>query len=103
MTEVKLSRPIEIDGNKIDTIKLDLEKLTGDDILKVERELRLKGVSFNILSQETQIAIAARASGIILDDLQKLHWSDFLDVTAQVQLFLMNMESEEQKTSEKLQ
>jgi hypothetical protein len=103
MIEVKLTKPIEIDGNKIDVIKLDLESLTGADILAVERELRLKQIPFNILSQETQLAIAARASGMIADDLQKLHWSDFLDVTAQVQLFLMNTESEEQKTSEKQQ
>ncbi|WP_044736656.1 phage tail assembly protein [Geobacillus kaustophilus] len=103
MTEVKLSKPIEIDGQKIDVIKLDLDGLTGADILAVERELRAKQTQFNILSQETQLAIAARASGMIADDLQKLHWSDFLDVTAQVQLFLMGMESREQETSEKQQ
>lgn len=101
MSEVKLARPIEVNGEKIDTIKLDLEKLTGADILAIEKELRLKQVSFNILSQETQLAIAARAAGMIADDLQKLHWSDFLEVTAQVQLFLIDTESEGQKTSEK--
>ncbi|WP_339171072.1 phage tail assembly protein [Anoxybacillus sp. FSL W8-1294] len=103
MIEVKLTKPIEIDGKKIEVIKLDLEGLTGADILAVERELRANRTQFNILSQETQLAIAARASGVIADELQKLHWSDFLDVTAQVQLFLMNMESEEQETSEKQQ
>lgn len=101
MPEVKLARPIEVNGEKIDTIKLDLEKLTGADILAIEKELRLKQVSFNILSQETQLAIAARAAGMIADDLQKLHWSDFIEVTAQVQLFLIDTESEGQKTSEK--
>lgn len=101
MTEVKLARPIEVNGEKIDAIKLDLERLTGADILAIEKELRLKQVTFNVLSQETQLAIAARAAGMIADDLQKLHWSDFLEVTAQVQLFLFNTESEEQEVSEK--
>jgi Phage tail assembly chaperone proteins, E, or 41 or 14 len=101
--EVKLAKPIEKDGQKIDVIKLNLEGLTGADILAIEKELRLSQTQFNILSQETQLAIAARAAGMIPDDLKELHWSDFLEVTAQVQLFLMNMESEEQETSEKQQ
>lgn len=101
MAEVKLTKPIEIDGKKIEVIKLNLEELKGSDIIEVERELRAKGIQFNILSQETQLAIAARASGIIADDLQKLHWSDFLDVTAHVQLFLIGSGSEEQEMSEK--
>lgn len=100
MRKVTLKQPIQIDDKKVEVIHLDLEKLTGADVLEVENELRSQNVQFNIYSQATHSAIAAKAANIIPDDLKKLSFADFLEVNGHVQLFLLGQESPQEEISE---
>lgn len=93
MTKVKLLKPIEIDGKKITEINLELEKLTGKDILDADRQVRLEGEGgLNPLyTQRGLLILASKVSGFIPDDLLALSAPDFLEVTAQVQNFLLTV------------
>jgi hypothetical protein len=100
MNDVKLTKPVELDGKQVDTINLDLESLTGADVLAVEQELRSQQKDFNISSQATQVAIAAKAAKMIPDDLHKLGLKDFVEVTATVYLFLIGQGFEQEEPSD---
>lgn len=100
--QVKLTKPLEIDGKKIETLDLKLEDLTGRDILKVDAELRSDGDPRgfdNIFNQKVLLKIAAKASGILVDDLERLSAPDFLEVTFTVRNFLVGLsdQTEEQE------
>jgi hypothetical protein len=88
--EIKLQKPIERDGQNIKTLNLDLEKLTGHDLIKAEQEARAMGDnSLNpLFGSQGLAAVAARAGGIIMDDIMALPGPDFLQVINTVSSFL---------------
>lgn len=91
--KIQLKNPITIDEKEIKEIDLKLEELTGEDILKVDLELRMedpRGFD-NIYNQKVLLNIASKASGILPDDLKKLSAPDFLEVTFSVRNFLMGL------------
>lgn len=103
--KVNLLRPLKVDDKEIKTLDLKLDELTGEDILKVDMELRTGGDPRgfdHIYNQNVLLHIASKASGIIVDDLKKLSAPDFLEVTFTVRNFLMGLsaQTEEQKNSE---
>lgn len=102
---ITLDKPIKIDEKEIKEINLNLEDLTGADILKVDLEIRSEGHSLgldNIYNQNALLKIASLAAGIIPDDLKKLSMGDFLEVTFTVRNFLLGLSGnqEEQTNSE---
>ncbi|CEG29796.1 phage tail assembly protein [Bacillus sp. B-jedd] len=102
--EVNLVKPITLDGVKIETLDLKLEDLTGEDILKVDLELRAEGNPRgldDVFNQNALLKMASKASGIIVDDLKKLSAPDFLEVTFSVRNFLLGLSgnAEEQTSS----
>lgn len=97
----KLTKPIDVDGKLIDSLELDLENLTGRDILAIDRELRSRNSQFSVYDIESQLLVVSRLSGIIPDDLEKIQAPDFLEITSKVTLFLLNLDSKEQAKSEK--
>lgn len=103
--EIKLTKPITIDGNKIEKIDLKLENLTGEDILKIDLELRAEGHPRgmdDVFNQNVLLKMASKASCILTDDLKKLSAPDFLELTFSVRNFLLGLSGnqEEQKSSE---
>lgn len=96
--EVKLTKPINLDGKEIKKIDLKLEDLTGEDILKVDLELRaegnLDGMS-TIHNQNVLIKLASKSSGLIVDDLRKLSAPDFIEVTFSVRNFLLGLSAQQ--------
>lgn len=100
MTKVKLSKPVNLDGQKIEEINLDLDSLTGADVIAINKQLKAKGERFNVLDQETLTEVAAKASNMIPEDLQKLSMFDFTEVNGHVQLFLMGQGFESPENSE---
>lgn len=90
MEPIKLKKPIVKDGKTIDSINLDLDSLSGNDMIKVEREARLRGdLSPNpLFSSEGLSIVAARASGLIPEDVIGLGAPDFVEVTNTVRNFL---------------
>lgn len=92
--KINLIKPLKLDGKEINTIDLNLENLTGADILKVDLELRAEGDPRgfdNIYNQKVLLVLAAKASGIVIEDLEKLSAPDFLEVTFTVRNFLMGL------------
>lgn len=88
--EISLQKPFQKDGQNINKLSLTIEKLTGNDIMKVEKELSLRGNnSANpLFSTEGLAIIAAKASGQITEDIFNLSAPDFLMVTNSVSNFL---------------
>lgn len=106
MQTVVLKKPFKIDGKELKEIKLKLEELTGEDILKVDRELKEEGYARgfdNVLNQIVLLKVASKASGILEDDLKKLSAPDFLELTYTVSNFLAGLSdlTEEPKSSGK--
>jgi hypothetical protein len=104
--EVKLIKPITLDDKKIEKIDLKLEDLTGEDILKVDLELRAEGHPRgmeDVFNQNVLIKMASKSSNILADDLKKLSAPDFLEVTFSVRNFLLGLSGnqEEQENLEK--
>jgi hypothetical protein len=92
--EINLVKPLKIDGNKIEKLDLKLDDLTGEDILKIDLELRTEGHPRgmeDIFNQNVLLKLASKASGIIPDDLKRLSAPDFLEVTFTVRNFLLGL------------
>lgn len=89
---IDLKKPIEVDGMKIEKVTLDFTNMTGADILSVDKEMRMEGHATgfdNIFNQEVQLKLASRASGLLPDDLTKLHGAEFLEVVLQTRNFFI--------------
>ncbi|MER2126291.1 hypothetical protein [Solibacillus sp.] len=89
---VSIKHPVEINGVLLSSIKLDFSKLTGDTVLKVDEELRDEGFPTgfdNIWNQQAILKIAARAAGMLTEDLRKLHAGDFMEVTFRTRNFFI--------------
>ena len=87
---IPIKRPVEIDGTLLNEVKLDFTSMTGSQILKIDAELRSQGTSFDDLwNQTVLLKLMSRASGIIEDDLQKLHGADYLEVSFRTRNFFI--------------
>lgn len=89
---VKIKKPIELKGEKVDELVLDFTELTGKDILGIDAELRMEGRvgGFDsIYNQDAMLKLAARGIGCIPLDLEKLHGADFFELLLQVRAFFI--------------
>ncbi|MFY0545452.1 phage tail assembly protein [Brevibacillus sp. H7] len=91
--EITLHKPIEKDGQTIGKVTLNLETLKGRHLVEAEQEARLRGnVSVNPLyTEEGKALVAAKASGLIVDDILDLAAPDFMRITTEVNIFLHGM------------
>ncbi len=89
---VPIKHPVEINGVLLSSIKLDFSKLTGDTVLKVDKELREEGFPTgfdNIWNQQAILKLASRAAGMLTEDLRTLHAGDFMEVTFRTRNFFI--------------
>jgi hypothetical protein len=88
--EITLKKPLEKDGKTIEKLTINIDKLTGNDIMNAENEVVMRGnKSPNpLFTSEGFAVIAAKASGNIPEDIFALSAPDFLLVTSMVQNFL---------------
>ncbi len=92
----KLSRPFRFEDNEYTELLLDFEKLTGDDIIAAEREMKLAaGNNFEFipvlaLHVPFQAAIAAKAAGVYVGAINKMSARDFTRVCGLAQGFLLS-------------
>lgn len=88
---VKLKKAVHVKGKETTTVVLDLDKLTGNDLIAAESEARaLKAGEASVFaSMKFQAVVAAKAIGCPADDLFELSASDFKAVVAPVVNFLM--------------
>lgn len=96
MPLIKLEKPIDFEGERITEINLDLDGLTGTDIINAEREASpmIQVHTAKELTKEFQVLIAARASKRPKELFLKLGARDFARVTLTVQNFFIGSESE---------
>lgn len=90
--EIILEHPRDINGVLFTCIKLDFTNMTGEDVLKVDEELRLEGHNLgfsSIYDQRVLLKLAARASKMIPEDLKKLHVADYMEVVFSTRNFFI--------------
>lgn len=108
-TEVKdervftLTRPFKFDDQEYTELLLDFDKLSGNDMISIEREMKArKGliqpgefIPMMELNKPYQAFVAARAAGVVPDLILALPAKEFSRITARVFGFLMASDSEE--------
>ncbi len=86
--KITLTKPLKYRDAELDTLDLELDSLTGQDLLDVEDALRLSGQAVNMYSQGYFAAIAAKALHIPGEVLRTLPLKDFLRLVNAVIFFL---------------
>ncbi|OPX90281.1 MAG: hypothetical protein A4E53_01167 [Pelotomaculum sp. PtaB.Bin104] len=88
--KISLINAIEKDGQTINELTLNLKGLTGNDLTKAESDARAMGDTSPdpLFSAKGLTVIAAKAAGMIPDDILGLSAPDFLQVKAVVSIFL---------------
>ncbi len=89
---ITLSHPVSYKDTQLDTLDLDLESLTGYDLIAIEDSLRASG-TVNLFSQSYFAAIAARSAHIPVEVLKGLPVKDFMKITGEVINFLGSADS----------
>lgn len=92
--QITLSHPVNYKDTELRTLELDLDSLTGNDLIAVEDTLRASG-QVNLFSQSYFAAIAARSAHIPVEVLKGLPVKDFMKVTSEVINFLGDTASPE--------
>jgi len=91
MPDIELKKPVENEGQTVETIHLDLEGLTGEDLIQAESEYAVMGgvASVPELSKAYLMHVAARACGLPVETIRSLSARDVTQVTMEVQNFLL--------------
>ncbi|MDO6355278.1 phage tail assembly protein [Caloramator sp. CAR-1] len=96
MKKILLSKPVKLGDTEVKELEIDLNSLTGIDVIEAENEIRAIGKVplVHEMDKAYLAAIAARAikPKQTLDFLLKLPLKDFTVITAQVQNFLLDIE-----------
>ena len=88
--EHKFSKPYSFDGDSFEKIDLDLDALTGDDMLTAEREFTAAG-GFGAMMETSKgylAILAAKAAKVPAEFINGLPAKEFSKVTLAVQTFL---------------
>lgn len=99
MEQFTLIKPIVFQGEEVKEIEFDLDSLTGEDMIYVDRVFLSssdvnQGITIKETSKEYQILVAARAARQPAELFYKLSPKDFTRITFRVQNFLLVEESE---------
>ena len=84
-------KPVEIEGKQYKSLTFYFEKLTGDDMEKIEAELQdqNKYVLTPEISSTFQCMMAARAAGVTADEIRRLPLRDYMKIKNKARDFLM--------------
>ncbi|MEF3312612.1 phage tail assembly protein [Paenibacillus sp. GYB004] len=89
----KLARPFHFEGKQITELSLNLDDLTGQDLLLCARHAQTidpnEVAHVKALSLPYQVAVAAKAAGVPAEQIKALGAKDFTQVTQRVQNFLI--------------
>ena len=101
--KIKLKKPVISMGKELDTIDIELEELTGNDLIEAEKQILQSGdaVIVTDFSRPYLIAIAARAAHLPIEALKFMDARDFTRITGEVRNFLVVQDSED-RTEEKI-
>ena len=91
---ITLTKPVPYKDTQLTELDIDLEALTGQDLIDAENSLRALGQASGVYSQSYFAAIAARALHIPVEVIMTLCAKDFMKVINSVMLFLADTASE---------
>lgn len=88
------ARPVTFEGNTVESLTIDFEKLTGEDILACDRQYRAEsrqssGEMVKEMNKAYQAYIVAKAAGVHVGLIRALSAKDFTKLTLQAQSFLL--------------
>lgn len=88
---IPFRKPFSFEGKEYTEIRLDLDALSGKDVIDAETEARSMGARAIMLesSKVYQAILAARAAGVTVDLINALPAKEFSRVTGEVQGFLL--------------
>lgn len=99
-----LRKKIEYKGVEYQELNMDLESLTGTDMIKANAKLRKAGVDIDdlmpVLNMEYQVLLAAKAANVPKEVIEKMDARDFLEITMEVQSFLLDTASKKKQKEE---
>lgn len=89
--KIVFSNPVEFEGKKYTDLTIDLDSLTGNDLLAVEREVRAMGDKNPVpeLSKQYLAAVGARAAKVPVEMVLSLPAKYFSKITLLVQGFFV--------------
>lgn len=89
-TIITLSKEVTFEGQEYSELQLDLEALTGRDLVSAEAEaFSMTGRPATDLDKTYQACVAARAAKVLSDMILSLSAKDFAKITSMVQTFLL--------------
>ena len=95
---ITLRTPITFEGETVSALTLDLEGLTGADLINAEQAVitasPMPRTSVNAMYQDYQAVVGAKAAGKPVELIHALKARDFNEVCVRVQGFLLGMDSE---------
>ncbi|WGV57787.1 phage tail assembly protein [Brevibacillus brevis] len=88
---VKFRKPFQFDGRTYEELVLDLDSLTGDDLIACERMVQAsQDMSYMKETSKSYLAaVAARSAKVPVEMMSKLPAREFTKVTVKVQTFLL--------------
>jgi hypothetical protein len=89
--DVKFGKPHTFEGKEYKELKLDLEGLSGKDLVNASKEARILGDASTVqeLSPVYLAVVAAKAAGVPVDMVLSLPAKEFTKVKTEVQNFLL--------------
>lgn len=92
---ISLSKPLSVRGDTLSELDLDLDNLTGKDLIDIENSLRMKGRNTGAwdMSRSFMIRVAAQALKLPPETLEALPIRDFTKIIDQVLLFFAGQDS----------
>ncbi len=89
--KITLKKAIKVKGKETNSVTLDFDGITGNDLIEAERTLRAMGDTSPsaYLSMKYHAIIAAKLMGVPLDDVLEMNATDFKNVTVAVAGFLL--------------
>ena len=92
--KITLSKPLKYKDSELSQIDLELDKLTGQDLIDIESGFTARGQNVQLFSQGYFAAIAAKSAHLPVEVIKSLPVKDFMRVTNQVIFFLNDTASE---------
>lgn len=94
-TKITFAKPFEFNGQKYESIELNLDDLTGIDLEEAEVEFTTRNPQIaaqtflKAMSSAYQAIVAAKAAGVNPQFIRSLPANEYAKVTATVQAFLL--------------
>ena len=91
--KITLSKPLSYRDTELEELELDLDSLTGQDLIDIEESHRASGKNIQLFSQSYFSAVAAKSAHLPVEVINSLPLKDFTRITNQVIFFLSSTDS----------